>query len=71
MQPPANDAVADGTCIIEVFPTIQGASDLLKPLNLKQAVRYLIQKCVVGENPEGGIAEKLGKCTRVTKAEPL
>ncbi|CAD6592624.1 MAG: hypothetical protein ASARMPREDX12_006283 [Alectoria sarmentosa] len=50
---------ADGTCIIEVFPTIQGISDLMEPLNLQHSVLYLIQKCVAGENPEGGIAEKL------------
>lgn len=66
----ANDVAADGTCFIQVFPTIEGTSDLLKPLNLKQAVRYLIHKCVEGGNPEGGIAEKLGKCTRGTKDEP-
>ena len=64
----ANDMVADGTCIIEVFPTIQGVSDLMKPLNLQNSVLYLIQKCVAGENPEGGIAEKLGKQSRGIKA---
>lgn len=32
----------------------------MKPRNLQQAVRYFIQKCVAGDNPEGGIAEKLG-----------
>ncbi|KAF6220320.1 hypothetical protein HO133_003452 [Letharia lupina] len=63
---PLRYASADGTCFIEVFPTIEGTSDLLKPLNLKQAVRYLIHKCVEGGNPEGGIAEKLGQANRLS-----
>ena len=63
--------VADGTCIIEVFPKIQGGSDLMKPLNLKQSVRHLLRKCVAAQNPEGGIVVNLGKLSRDIEAEPL
>ncbi|CAD6586181.1 MAG: hypothetical protein ASARMPRED_002465 [Alectoria sarmentosa] len=63
---PLRYASADGTCIIEVFPAIQGISDLMEPLNLQNSVLYLIQKCVTGENPEGRIAEKLGQAERLS-----
>ena len=56
-----DDVPGDGTCIIEVFPIVEGFSDLMKPLDLKMAVQNLIQDCVAGDNPKGGIAERMGK----------
>ena len=53
---PANDLRVDETCIIEVFPTVAGLSDLIQPLYLKQSVRYLIQKCIDVQNPEQWMA---------------
>ncbi|CAF9934809.1 hypothetical protein IMSHALPRED_009842 [Imshaugia aleurites] len=61
-----DDVPGDGTCIIEVFPIVEGFSDLMKPLDLKMAVQKLIQDCVAGDNPKGGIAERMGQADRLS-----
>lgn len=57
----ADDAIADGTCNIEVLPTEDGQSDRWTPHGLKLAVIHLLNKCVNGNVNEGGEGTGMGQ----------
>ena len=58
---PSNHITGDGKCIIDIFSSVPGRSDLWKPAQFKSSAYRLLNKCVFAENGAGGIAEGLGQ----------
>ena len=57
----SNDEIGDGTCVFDLHSNVAGGSDLWSDYQLRGTAHRMLNKCVLGEEHAGGIAERLGQ----------